>query len=68
MSKVQIVPERFLYKIWMRMEGKKISMTWKEDQAGKRSPMTLIRKVVEKQNAYGLDFSNMQEMANKVNS
>ena len=52
----------------MRMEGKNISMTWKEDQAGKRSPMTLIRKVVEKQNAYGLDFSNMQEMANKVNS
>lgn len=52
----------------MRMEGKKTSITWKEGQAGKRFPMTLMRKVVEKQNAFGLDFSNVEEMAKKVNS
>lgn len=51
----------------MRIEGKKISMTWKEDQAGQRFPMTLMRKVVEKQNAYGLGFPNVEEMASKVN-
>ena len=31
-------------------------------------PNDSMRKVVEKQNAYGLSFPNVEETANKVNS